>query len=284
MGKILLTADSTSDLNEELKKRFDFKTYPLPIFIGNKVYSDGVDIVPQMIFDFVQRTQTLPKTDAISIEKYKQIFLDLTKNGDTVVHFTMSSDISSSYANAKEASKDLENVYIIDTRVLSTGIAILMLIAKQKIEEGKSVSEIISAVKNTIPRVQTSFVVDSIPYLHKGGKCSSVSLVAKKKQDICPYVKMQNGKLHIGKSFRGNIKVALTKYIEQLAQEFPNVEKSLAFVTHATCTPDMIDVVRTLLKQYFGFELVIETIASCASVSHVGRNSLGVIFLSKMEV
>ena len=169
--KIVISAESTIDLTKELLKEYDIKTIPFSILLGEKLMLDG-DMQPTEIFDYVDKNKVLPKTSAVNEYQYEEYFKELLTKGDSVIHFALSKDMSSSCNNAITASEKLKNVHIVNTKSLSTGIALLAIKAATLAKEGKSVEEILSAINKAVDKVQASFIIDKLDYLRKGGRCS----------------------------------------------------------------------------------------------------------------
>ena len=213
MAKILISTDSTCDLSKEILSERGIKQTSLHVLLGTKEYSDGIDIVPDDIFKYVKETGVLPKTSAYTIMDYQKFFFDNLKEYDYIIHFTISSDLSSTYSNAVLASQEFEGrVKVIDSRNLSTGQGLLVLKACDLKEEGKSFEEIVQVMEEERFHVQTSFVVDTVEYLYKGGRCSGAARLASNLFKIHPSIDMVEGKLVPKKNYRGTLKKCIEKY------------------------------------------------------------------------
>lgn len=281
--KIKITTDSTCDLGNELAERYDIDVIPLSVILGDSAeYKDGVDITPQDIFDFVKKTDTLPKTCAITIEEYIAFFeRELTEN-DSVIHFNISSKASSSNSNAVIAAEQFGGrVHTIDTLALSTGQGLLVLKACEMARSGATDAEIVRTVNELRPKVNTSFVPDALDYLHKGGRCSLASMLGAKILKLHPMIKMRDGQLYAAKKYMGDIDKCLKNYITELAKEYPKYDKSRCFITHSQCEPETVKKVREIVAEKFEFDEIIETIAGCVVTSHCGRGTLGVLFITE---
>ena len=173
--KIAITAESTIDLPEELLKRFDIQILPFTVILGDEEHLDG-EIKPQDIYEYVAKTKALPKTAAINGETYKEFFEKLLKKYDAIVHFSLSSGISSACRNAQVVASEIDNVFVVDTKSLSTGIALLAIYARELADKGASAEEVFQKVSLRIKDVQTSFVISKLDYMYKGGRCSGVAL------------------------------------------------------------------------------------------------------------
>ena len=276
--KIAITAETTIDLSEELKQKFDIKLIPFEITLGDKSYFDG-DLSSADLFDYVEKTGTLPKTNAVNEYRYNEFFTDVLKEYDAIIHFCLSSKISATYQNAVAASKNFENIYVVDTCSLSTGIALLAInaaILRETIDDPKKIFEIISA---RAPKVQASFVVHRLDYLHKGGRCSSLQLLGANLLKIRPQIILKDGTMSVHKKYRGNMTSVIQKYCKDTLDEFNTPDKKMAFVTYSTATPDMIREAKEALKDA-GFENIYETQAKATICSHCGELTLGILYIN----
>ncbi len=277
--KIRITSDSTCDLNHLVEER-DIGIMHLQVNLGDKAYRDGKDIVPQDIFDFVKETKILPKTSAPSIGEYEDFFAEELKGYDEVVHFSISSQASGSYNFAVEASKAFDGkVRVIDSKALSSGQGLLVLKGADMRDEGKTGAEIEQAIKELRERTNTSFVPDALDYLHKGGRCSSMKMLAANILKIHPKIVMVDGKLQQGGTCKGNMERCISKYIEELHAAYPSYDKSRCFVTHSSADKALVDVAKAKIAELFDFDKVIETVAGSIITSHCGQGTLGVLFI-----
>ena len=177
MSKIIISSDSTCDLSAELKEKYGIKIIPLGITLGTQVYRDGVDITPEDIYAHHEKTGELPKTTASNVGECIDYFTELKKDGDTIIHFTISSKMSSTYNNTCMAAEEFDDVYVIDAQNLSTGSGLLVLAAAEMANSGMEAPAIVEELEKLVPCVDASFVIDSLEYLHKGGRCSAVAML-----------------------------------------------------------------------------------------------------------
>lgn len=280
MAKIIISSDSTSDLTPEIIQSRHIPIVPLHVLLGEKEYSDGVNITPQNIFDFVKEKNILPKTSATSVFEFQEFFTKLLKEGDYVIHFDISNEISSTYQNATIAAAQFEGkVKVFDSRNLSTGIGALVMKAIDMRDEGKSFEEICAFMEKKRFEVQTSFVVDTVDYLHKGGRCSSAALLATKVFGIHPSIDMREGRLIADKKYRGSLLKCIEKYVSDLAEKYPTYDDTRVFITHSCCTDSIVEAIRKEVKEKFRFKDIIVTTAGSVITSHCGQGTLGVLFI-----
>ena len=276
---IRITSDSTCDLNHLVEER-NIGILPLQVNLDAQPYHDGIDITPQDIFDFVERTKILPKTSAPSIGDYEEFFAEQLKFGDEVIHFNISSKSSGSHNMAKQAAESFGGkVRVIDSRALSTGQGLLVLKACDMRDEGKSAAEIEEAINELRTRVNTSFVPDSLDYLHKGGRVSGMIKVVAGMFKIHPLIYMDDGQLVPGKKYKGRMDVLLKQYVQDLKEMYPDYDKSRCFITHSSAEENVVNVAKEKVKELFEFDEVIETVAGSIITSHCGKGTLGVLFI-----
>ena len=279
--KIKITGDSTLDLSKELLEKYKISLMPLEVSLGEDTYLDGVNITREDIYNFEKQTGKLPKTAARSAYVYKEFFESFLNQGyDAVIHFNISSLISASHQSASQAAKDLNNVYAIDTLALSTGSSLLALYAWELAQEGKGAEEIIELVKNRIPYVQTSFIIDTLNYLYKGGRCSKLQLLGANLLKIKPTIIMKNGKLDVGKKFKGPMHKVIIEYVNHILDSYNTPDLSRVFITHTDAPDEIVQEVKNILKEKFAFKEILETTAGATITSHCGRGTLGILYIN----
>ncbi len=282
MYKIAISSDSTLDLSNELIKKYNIHVMPLHVLLGDKDYKDGVNITPNDIFNYVKKTNTLPKTSACTQLEYFDFFSKLLQEYDSVIHFSISSKCSSTHNDARLAALELDGkVRVIDSLNLSTGQGLLVLKACDYLNEGLNLEEIINNINSLLDKVQTSFVVDTTDYLYKGGRCSAAALVATKLLLIHPAIEMKNGTLGVKKKYRGNLKKCIENYVKDLANEFSSYDDTRVFITHSSCDDDIVSTINDTVKKNFKFKEVLTTVAGSVVTSHCGKGTLGVLFITK---
>ncbi len=277
--KIRITSDSTCDLGELVAKN-NIGILPLQVNLDADAYRDGVDITPQDIFNFVAKTKILPKTSAPSVGEYEEFFAEQLKTYDAIIHFNISSKSSGSHNFAKLASESFAGkVRVIDSQALSSGQGLLVMKAVDLLNEGKSLDEIEETVNALRPFVNTSFVPDQLDYLHKGGRCSGMTMFVANALKIHPKIVMKEGQLVQGGKYRGVMTRCIANYIEDLKQMYPDYDKTRCFVTHSSADSELVEVAKAKVKELFEFDEVIETVAGSIITSHCGKGTLGVLFI-----
>lgn len=276
--KICISAESTIDLPQALLDEFDIHTVPFSILLGEKLGLDGV-VTPPEIFDYVDRTGVLPKTSAVNQVQFEDYFEGLLKEYDEVIHFSLSSDMSSAFQNGVNAAAGNPHIHMIDSMSLSTGIALLAINASKMAKEGKSVDEIIKVSNERIKHDQASFVLATVDYLYKGGRCSALAKLGAQLFRIRPQIIVDGGKMRPGKKYMGKQLQCVESYVEDTLKEFNNPDLSLGFVTHSHATEDMIEAAKqAMLKR--GFKRVEVTIAGATISSHCGPKCLGILYIN----
>ena len=277
--KIALSAESTLDLSKELLQKYDINVFPFTVLLGENEYKDG-EITGPDIFDYVDKNKVLPRTCAINEYQYRDYFRSFLENGyDAVIHISLSSGISSSYDNAEKASHKFDNVYVIDSASLSTGIALEVIYARKLIDKGLDAKEVVEKVKARIPYVQASFVIQTLDYLYKGGRCSGLARLGAALLRIKPQIIVSEGKMAPAKKYFGRKSQVIESYCKDTLEQFANPDLSIAFVTHTYATPEMVAVAIEALKNR-GFKTIYETHAGATITSHCGPQTLGILFIN----
>ena len=276
---IRITSDSTCDLGELVVKH-NIGILPLQVNLDASAYFDGVDITPEDIFKFVAETKMLPKTSAPSIADYQEFFKKQLETYDEVIHFNISAKSSGSHNMAKQAAEEFcGKVRVIDSMALSSGQGLLVMKAVDMLAQGKSADEIEEMVLALREKVNTSFVPDSLDYLHKGGRVSGMVKMAANLLKIHPLIYMEKGQLMPGKKYRGKMSFLIKQYVEDLKQQYPNYDKTRCFITHSSADQELVDAAKEKVKELFDFDEIVETVAGSIITSHCGRNTLGVLFI-----
>ena len=277
--KIIITSDSTTDLSPELREKYNIVTMPLVVSLNDVDHLDGVDITPEDIYRNYAANKTLPKTAAPNLADCAEFFRQFTEQGYSVVHFTISSEMSSTYQNSVIAAEDFDNVYVVDSRNLSTGGGLLVIRAAELAARGMRAGMIAEECRRLAPCVDASFVIDSLEFLHKGGRCSTVALLGANLMNFKPCILVKDGAMSVGKKYRGKYDQVLLKYIEDRVGDGHDIDRSHVFITHAGCDPEVVDACVAKLKTLGDFPNIHVTRAGCTVSSHCGRNTLGVLFI-----
>ena len=277
--KVIITSDSTTDLSPELRQRYNVVVMPLVVSLNDVNHLDGIDITPEDIYRNYAANKTLPKTAAPNLADCASFFRQFTDQGYSVVHFTISSEMSSTYQNSVIAAEDFENVYVVDSRNLSTGGGLLVIHAAELAARGMKAAAIAEECRRLAPCVDASFVIDSLEFLHKGGRCSTVAMLGANLMNFKPCIVVKNGAMSVGKKYRGKYDQVLLKYIEDRVGDASDIIKDHVFITHAGCDDAVVDACVAKLKTLGEFPNIHVTRAGCTVSSHCGRNTLGVLFI-----
>lgn len=280
--KVKITSDSTCDLSAELLQKNGIGIFPLTVILGDESFKDG-EIEPQSIFDFVKRTNTLPKTAAGSLEEYAEYFKENLKGYDALIHFNISAQASSSHSAACKAAEGFGGkVFVVDSRALSTGQGLLVMKACDLVAAGKTAKETVEIINGLRSKVNTSFVPDALDYLHKGGRCSLAALIGAKVLKLHPMIcENAEGQLIAKKKYAGSMPRCIRTYVADLKVQYPHYDKTRCFITHSSADDELVALAKSLVAESFEFNEVIETVAGSIVTSHCGRNTLGVLFISE---
>ncbi len=279
--KILITCDSTTDLGAELVERYHIEQLPLKVVLGDETYADGIDISPDKIYEHYDQTGELPSTAAPNLSDCIDFFGRFVAQDYTVIHFTISAEMSSSYSNASIASQEFDNVYVVDTRNLSTGGGLLVISACEMAAQGKSAHEIVSQCQALVSKVQASFIIDDLTYLHKGGRCSSLAKLGANLLQLKPCIEVHDGKMDVTKKYRGKFERVLKQYIVDQIGDGSGIRTDHIFVTHAGCDQEIYEMCLNEVHSLINAKEIHLTRAGCTISSHCGKNTLGVLFIKE---
>ena len=281
MPKTKITCDSTCDLSPELYTRYGISVIPMAVAMGDRLYRDGMDVKPEELFFYVEKTGKLPTTSAISAGEYEDFFRPFVEEGYEVVHISLSSELSSSHQNARLAAQELGNVYVVDSRSLSTGSGHLVILAAELASAGYDGAYIARALDDMKGQLDVSFVLQTLDYLHKGGRCSGMARFGANMLKLRPEIVMENGSLHVGKLYRGSMEKTILDYIRGRLANEKAVNYDRIFVTHSGVPEEIVAKAVSLVKELRPFEEVLVTVAGSTISCHCGPACIGVLFFRK---
>lgn len=279
--RIRVTSDSTCDLSPELIEQYQITISPLYVVMDGKSYKDTIEITPDKIYDYVERTKKVGSTAALNVSDYLSFFEESLQGYDAIIHFTISSEMSSCYQNACIAAEEFQNVYVIDSRNLSTGIGHLVLDAAEMAAEGKDPKEIVDILNERKNKLDVSFVIDTLKYLALGGRCSSVVALGANLLNLKPTIIVKDGKMIVGKKYRMSLDRALLRYVIDQLGDLDTVDTRRIFITDSGISDERWQSVEKLLKETLPFEKIYHTRAGCTISNHCGPNTLGILFYRK---
>lgn len=280
---IKIISDSTCDLCGELLTKYDITILPLHILLGEKEYEDGLDITPEEIYRWSEEHKETPKTSAPSIDRATELFEPYVKAGDELICFSISGSMSASGSIMRLAAEKLEaedRVKVIDSQNLSTGIGLLVVEAAAMAKAGRTSEEIVRRMEELIPRVRASFVVDTLVYLHRGGRCSGLAAMAGGALKLHPRIEVKDGAMQSGKKYRGSIDKVILSYVKDMEEELKQADNTRVFITHSGCDRAAVEQVNAYLKDLGVFSEIWETRAGGVVSSHCGPGTLGVLFIA----
>lgn len=279
---VKIIADSTCDLSKELLERYDIEIIPLHILLDDKEYEDGVDITPKEIFAWSDEHKTTPKTSAPSVDTVASKFKPWLDRGEEIIVFAISEDMSTSANVLRLVAEELEaseRVHVVDSMNLSTGIGLVVIEAAVLAKEGKNATEILEAVNRYIPKVRASFVVDTLIYLYRGGRCSGLAAMLGSAIKLHPRIVVKTGKMSSDRKYRGRIQKVAVEYAKDLEPELLKAKKDRVFITHTCQDGETVETVRKYLESLNYFDEILETRAGGVISSHCGPGTLGVLFI-----
>ena len=278
---IRVCADSTCDLTQELVEKYNITIVPLQVTWEGVSYRDGVDITADEMLANMEATGKLGATSAVNIQDYTDLFSSLLKDYDAIVHFTISSEMSACYQNACIAAEELGNVYVVDSRNLSTGIAHLVLDACEMAQQGMDAADIHKALEAKREKLDVSFVVSTLEYLRKGGRCTAVAAIGANLLKLHPCIFVKDGAMGVGKKYRGKMADCLVSYVKDRLGDMSTVDTRRIFITDSGIDDEIRDLVEKTVREMGDFQEVIRTRAGCTVSCHCGPGTLGILFYRK---
>ena len=280
--KVKICADSVCDLSPEQVEKLALPVLPLYVMLDGKEHRDGVDIVPEDIYNHVAAGGTLGSTAAISVADYIEFFQEQLKDCDELVHFHISSSMSSCYQNACIAAEEVGGVYPVDSANLSTGIGLQVIDAVEMAQKGMSGAEILEAINAHRDKIEASFVVDSVDYLHKGGRCSAVAALGANLLGLKPCIEVSGGAMGVAKKYRGKIGKCLIQYVRERLEGREDIDTRKIFITNSGGFSDEeLQAVEDEVKKYQNFDVILRSRACCTVSNHCGPKTLGILFEKK---
>ena len=279
---IKFCTDSCVDINKNQLIDNDISVIPLYVILGEEEYLDGVNIQPEDIFSYVKENGVLPKTATRSVENYKDFYKENLTVDNHIIHIGISSELSSSYANAVSAREEMEEkerIHVIDSKSLSSGIGLLILYGKKLEQQGFSVDEICKKIEAQVEKNQTSFIVDKLDYLYKGGRCSALARFGASLLGIKPILELQNGKIENTSKLMGKFNVVCKKYIDQMLEKHKNYNTDCCFITHTCKDETFVNQIVEYVKSKNIFKEVFIQQAGSTISCHCGENTLGILYL-----
>lgn len=281
LKKIILSADSSCDLGPELKNRYNINYSRFHILLDDRTYLDGMDLSSNEIFSIYRQKKCLPKTAAIGVGEYFDAFKKWTAQGFDVIHINISSEVSSAYQNCCMAASELDGVYPIDSKNLSTGMGQLVIEAAKRIELGLSAEQIQKEILELRSKVQTNFILDTLEFLCAGGRCSMLSAMGANILKLKPCIEVNNstGKMSVGKKYRGSLEKVAFQYINEQFNNVKSINPERLFITHTIQSHELLEQIYNYIKILNIFKEIYITDAGCTISSHCGPNTLGLVFL-----
>ena len=279
--KIKVMSDSTCDLSAQLLNEYHITLAPLTVVKDDQQFKDGVSISPAEIFDHVANGGALCSTAAVSIGEYEDLFDQYAHEYDGIIHISIGSGFSACYQNALLAAERFDNVRIIDSRNLSTGQGLIVLKACELAESAADLDALAEELRTCTEKVESSFLVDKLDYLVKGGRCSSAAALGANLLNLKPCIDVKNGKMGVGKKYRGNYPKCLTNYIKERLDGRDDIDWSTLFITHTPISDECSAAAAEAVNAYGKFETIYETTAGCTVSCHCGPGTLGILFMRK---
>ena len=284
MRPIKILTDSTADLSKELLEKYDIDVIPLSVTLGEETYKDGLEISASDIFRTYAEKKILPKTSAVSVLDYVDVYSEWVEKGYDVVHFTISASMSACYQNACMAAVEVGHVWAIDSANLSTGIGLLVLMAAELAAKGESAEVITREINEAKTRVDASFILDQLEFLYKGGRCSGVAALGANLLKLKPCIGVADGAMKVGKKYRGSYEKCAIEYIHDKLENNDNIDTRRIFLTWTGVDQKLIKEIEKEMRKCKKFDEILVTEAGSTVSGHCGPGTFGVLYFRKENV
>lgn len=284
MRPIKIISDSTADLPKELIEKYDIEVLPLSVTLGENSYKDGLEISAQDIFKYYEETKGLPKTSTVSVLEYTEAFTPWVEKGYDIIHFTISSTMSSCYQNACIAAVELGHVWSIDSANLSSGIGLQVVLAAELAAKGESAEVIAKYIAEAKTRVDASFILNQLEFLHKGGRCSGVAALGANLLKLKPCIEVAEGKMKVGKKYRGAYEKCAIEYVRDRLEGNDNIETDIIFLTWTGVDAHLLKEIEKEIKKYHRFHTIIVNEAGSTITGHCGPGTFGILYFRKENI
>lgn len=282
-GKVRIVADSTCDLSPALIKEFNITIVPLCVIMDDKSYYDGIEVTSDEMYRWADENKTTPKTAAITFDKTQELLKPLMDDGSDIIFFGISEDMSTTCQVARMVGDDAEygRLFVINSMSLSTGIGLQVIRAAKLASIGKTAEEIVEIINDDRPKVRASFIVDTLTYLARGGRCKSVVALVGNAIKLHPQIVVRDGKMLVDRKYRGKLGSVLLKYAKDLEAELLEADPDVVFITHSGVEDELINPVKDYLLSLGVFNRIEVTRAGGVISSHCGPGTLGILYYMK---
>jgi len=279
--KVKIVADSTCDLNQELLNRYQIEVIPLNVNLGDESFFDGVDIHTPDLFAYYKKTGKLPTTSAPTPAYYEDFYQKWTQEGFEVVHFSISAELTVTPNIAKMAAEKFDNIYPIDSRNVSNGMGILAVKAAELRDEGLSGCEIRERILGMTDKVRTAFMISTLLYMYKGGRCTGVQALGANLLNLKPCIEVENGKMGVTKKYRGKLETVLCQMVEDKLRDAEELDLSRLMVINYDAGEKVVAAVTAKIKEFQNFKEIDQNVCGCSVSVHCGPGTLGIIYMVK---
>lgn len=280
MKKICILTDCTADLTKELYEKNNIEVLPLYVTIGGKTYSDGIDITTEEMYEKVKEFGELPRSSAIPPAIFEEKFKELLTEYEQVIYMGIGSGFSGTYNSAFAASHDFpqNKIFVVDSKNLSSGIGLLLLKAVKFCDQGLDGATIKAKIEELVPRIRTQFAIDTLEYLHKGGRCSGTARIFGTLLKLKPIIRVENGAMNVAKKPMGKFSRALDIILDYVHHDLENIDPEFVMVTHSL-SDVAAQYFQDELKKMNKFTNIYETFAGGVISTHCGPKTIGILYI-----
>ncbi len=281
MPKVAIVTDSSTYLPKEYVDKYNIHVLPLTLIWGDEEYRDGVDISASDFYIKLAGSDTLPTTSQVTVHAFEELFKRLLAEGYDVLALQMSSGLSATVQSAFQAKEKInsDRIVVIDTLLVSMALGFQVLEAARAAEGGASLKECVEIAKKAYDHIGVFFTVDTLEYLHKGGRIGSAKRLLATALNVKPVMEVQEGKLELVESVISQ-KKAIERLIKLVEKNIGGNKKIKLSVFHAGITEiaqDLLDRV----KEKFNPEESILTEVSPVIGAHTGPGTISIAYMAE---
>jgi DegV family protein with EDD domain len=282
MAKVAIVTDSTVNLPDSYINEYGIQVAPQVVIWDGVTYQDGIDIHTKEFYERLKNSTSSPTTSQVSIVKFKEVFQSQLDQGNEVLCVTISSRLSGTMNSAIQAKEAFPGakIELIDSRMASMALGFQVLQAARAAQNGASLSECKSVVERAIQHTGAFFVVETLEYLHRGGRIGNAARFVGTALNLKPILRLQDGGVESAAKVR-TYKKAVEKMLNLLDKELTHSRQNRLSVLHAAATTEAEEVLQELKARFSPVELMTTEVSPVIG-THTGPGTIGVAFMRDM--
>lgn len=281
--RIAWVTDSTAYVPDEIKEQHDVHIVPLDVIFEDGAYEDGLGLTPEMLYEKVQASRSVPKTSQPAIGKFVELYESLKEKYDCAIAVHLSSQLSGTYSTSRTAANMVDfPVEVVDSKITSYPITSIMLKGIKLAEQQMDFRNIASLLRDEYARIENYILVGSLQQLHKGGRLSSAQLLLGNLLQIRPIFRIREGVVELFEKVRTEGK-AIKRMLEQLELARSMHRVTSVQILHGNVLEKALELKDTITKKYEDIEVIIGPLSSVLGV-HGGQGTIALTWTNESPV